>query len=129
MFCTVNLYFLILENYWNFTFSEMLFHHSSRSPGTTFNVKRAFQNHRKYICSLTSRSCHSRVFLFLTKLFWNYSGPNHVLDIPTEDVTMISILTHFRNVKKNALPFLLQSHCALKLDKRPGSTKLLCKKM
>lgn len=66
-------------------------------------VKRAFQNHRKYNSSFTCRFCRSRVFLFLTKLFWTYSGPNHVVDIPIEDVTLTSMLTHFRNVKKNAL--------------------------
>lgn len=74
------------------------------------------------------RFCHSQVFLFLTKLFWTYSDPNNILDIPAENVALISILTHFRNVKKNAIPFLLQSHCVLKFDKRSGSIKLLCKK-
>lgn len=118
--------------YWTITGSllslKCFFIIAAEVQGTTLLVKWALQNHRRYNCSLTCRFCHWRVFLFLTKLFWTYSGPNHVLDIPTEGVTLISIMTHFKNMRKNALLFLLQSHCTLKLDKGPGSIKLLCKK-
>lgn len=103
MFCTVNLYFLILENYWNaflvlfyfqwFFTLKCFFITAAEVQRTTLIVKRAFQNHRKYICSLTCRFCHLRVFLFLSKLFWT-----------SDDVTLISILTQECEEKCTHLP-------------------------